>query len=134
MIWWLGGDERWSELLDGRDLVDVIYLDFRKTFDYVPHRRLIKKLQAYGIKGRLLTWIENLLSGRWQRVVVKGKLSTSTEILSDIPLCSVLGPILFIIFINDIPDDVTCTAKIFADDTNSCWLTCPTPEGKASSY
>ena len=109
--------ERWTELLDGGDPVDVIYLDFRKAFDTVPHRRLLKKLEAYGIKGRLLTWIKNFLSGRRQRVVVNGKLSTWAEILSGIPQGSVLGPILFVIFINDLPDDVTCTAKIFADDT-----------------
>jgi hypothetical protein len=97
--------------------VDVIYLAFRKAFDTVPHRRLIKKLEAYGIKGSLLTWIKNFLSGRRQRVVVNGKLSTWAEIFSGIPQGSVLGPILFVIFINDLPDDVTCTAKIFADDT-----------------
>jgi len=68
--------ERWTELLDGGDPVDLIYLDFRKAFDTVPHRRLIKKLEAYGIKGGLLTWIENSLSGRRQCVVVNGKLST----------------------------------------------------------
>ena len=55
--------ERWTELLDGGDPVDVIYLDFRKAFDTVPHRRLIKKLEAYDIKSGLLTWIENFLSG-----------------------------------------------------------------------
>jgi len=65
--------------------MDVIYLDFRKALDAVPHRRLIKKLEAYGIKGGLLTWIENFLSGRWQRVMVNGKLSTLAGILSGIP-------------------------------------------------
>ena len=65
--------------------VDVIYLDFRKAFDTVPHRRLLKKLEAYGIKGDLLTWIENFLSGRRQRVSVNGKLSTWAEILSASP-------------------------------------------------
>ena len=108
--------ELWSELLDGGDPVDVIYLDFRKAFDTVPHRRLLKKLEAYGIKGGLLTWIENFLSGRKQRVVVNGKLSSWADILSGIPQGSVLGPILFVIFINDLPDEVLCTAKIFADD------------------
>ena len=66
--------KRWTELLDGGDHVGVIYLDFRKAFDTVPHRRLIKKLGAYGIKGSLLTWIENFLSGSRQRVVVNSKL------------------------------------------------------------
>ena len=109
--------ERWTELLDAEDPVGVIYLDFRKAFNTIPHRRLIKKLEAYGIKGGLLTWIENFLSGRPQRVVVNGKLSTWAGISSGMPQGSVIGPILFVIFINDLPDDVTCTAKIFADDT-----------------
>ena len=56
--------ERWTELLDAEDPVGVIYLDFRKAFNTIPHRRLIKKLQAYGIKGGLLSWIDNFLSGR----------------------------------------------------------------------
>ena len=106
--------ERCTELLDGGDPVDIIDLDFRKAFDTVPHRRLIKKLQAYV----LLTWIENFLSDIRQRAVVNGKLSTG--ILSGILQGSVLGSILFVIFINDLPDDVTCTAKIFADDILSC--------------
>ena len=111
--------EQWNELLDGGDPMDVIYLisEEKKTFDTIPHRRLIKKLEAYGIKCGFLTWIENFLSGRRQRVVVNGKLSTWAGILSGIAKGSVLGPILFVIFINDLPDDVTCTAKIFADNT-----------------
>ncbi|KAK2156362.1 hypothetical protein LSH36_215g01046 [Paralvinella palmiformis] len=84
-----------------------------KAFDIVPHRRLIKEFGEYRIKGGLLIWIENFLSGRRQRVVVNGKLSNWAGILSGIPQGSVLGTIL----INDLPDDVTCTANIFADDT-----------------
>ena len=109
--------ELWSEILDVGDPIDVIYLDFRKTFDTVPHKRLLRKLEAYGIKGDTLTWIRNFLSCRRQMVVVNGKLSSWEEILSGIPQGSVLGPILFIIFINDLPDEVMCTANIFADDT-----------------
>ena len=77
--------ELWSEILDSERPVDVIYLDFRKAFDTVPHRRLLKKLEAYGIKGDLLTWNENFLSGRRQRVTVNGKLSTWAAILSGTP-------------------------------------------------
>jgi len=106
-----------TQLLDGGDPVDVIYHDFRKAFDTLPRRRLMKKLEAYGIKGGLLTWTGNFLSGRRQRVVVNGKLSMWAGILSGMPQTSVFEPILFVIFITDLPDDVTCTAKIFADDS-----------------
>jgi hypothetical protein len=77
----------------------------------------LRKLKAYGITGKVLEWIRDFLSGRRQRVVVNGKLSSWTYILSGIPQGSVLGPILFVIFINDLPDVVSSTSKIFADDT-----------------
>jgi len=109
--------ELWTELLDSGAPIDVIYWDFQKGFDTVPHQRLLRKLKAYGITGKVLEWIQDFLSGRRQRVVVNGKLSSWTDILSRIPQGSVLGPILFVIFINDLPDVVSSTAKIFADDT-----------------
>jgi hypothetical protein len=109
--------ELWSEMLDSGAPIDVIYLDFRKAFDTVPHQRLISKLKAYGIKGKLLGWISDFLSGRSQRVVVNGSLSSWASIFSGIPQGSVLGPILFVIFINDLPDVVNSSVKIFADDT-----------------
>jgi len=92
--------ELWSEVLDSGAPFDAIYLDFRKAFDTVPHQRL-----------------STFLSGRKQRVVVNGKISSWADILSGIPQGSVLGPILFVLFINDLPDVVTSTVKIFADDT-----------------
>ena len=98
-------------------MIDVVYMDFRKAFDTVPHMRLFKKIEAYGIQGRVLQWIRNFLQGRRQRVVIGDGKSSWADILSGIPQGSVLGPILFVIFINDLPDVVACTAKIFADDT-----------------
>ena len=85
--------------------------------DTVPHQRYLRKLKAYGVIGKLLEWIRDFLSGRRQRVMVNGKLSSWTDILSGIPQGSVLGPILFVIFINDLPDVVSSTAIMFADDT-----------------
>ena len=87
--------------------MDCIYLDFKKAFDSVPHERLLSKLDAYGIGGPLKAWTKYFLLDRKQRVVVNGKLSSWSLVLSGIPLGSVLGPILFVIFINE-ADDYSC--------------------------
>ena len=95
---------------------DAIYTDFSKAFDSVPHERLLKKCEAYGIKGNLLKWIKDFLSSRKQRVVLGGRKSEWQNVTSGIPQGSVLGPILFTIFINDMPDVVHSCMKLFADD------------------
>ena len=96
--------------------VDVIYMDFRKAFDSVPHKRLLKKLKAHGISGRLYKWIEQWLTGRKQRVVLKGQTSCWEDVKSGVPQGSVLGPLLFIIYINDIDSNIIATLSKFADD------------------
>ena len=78
--------------IDEGNRVDVIYLDFQKAFDKVPRARLICKLKAHGISGKILTWIENWLLNRKQRVVVNGKLSWLIDVLSGVPQESILGP------------------------------------------
>ena len=98
-------------------VVDCIYLDFAKAFDTVPHKRLLNKLKAYGISGELLNWIKAFLSDRTQTVKVNGVSSETDPVISGIPQGSVLGPILFIIFINDILDNVQSEGFLFADDT-----------------
>eukprot|EP00745_Piridium_sociabile_P030076 TRINITY_DN49785_c0_g2_i5.p1 TRINITY_DN49785_c0_g2~~TRINITY_DN49785_c0_g2_i5.p1 ORF type:complete len:167 (+),score=21.68 TRINITY_DN49785_c0_g2_i5:150-650(+) len=103
-------------LLDERNPVDVLYLDFRKAFDSVPHQRLLKKMEAYGIVGPILNWVRDFLTEREQKVRV-GNETSSAKVRSGIPQGSILGPVLFTIYINDLHDCVKSTCKIFADDT-----------------
>ena len=98
-------------------VVDTIYFDFKKAFDMVPHKRLIAKLEAYGIRGKVLKWIEEFLSGREQYVIVNGEKSSSGRVTSGIPQGTVLGPLLFVVYINDILENVTSEGFLFADDT-----------------
>ena len=105
------------DALDNGKPVDAVYLDCQKAFDKVPHKRLIAKLRAYGISGKILKWIENFLSGRTQRVVIDGILSDPLPVLSGVPQGSVLGPLLFLVFIIDLLDGIYSGGKIFADDS-----------------
>jgi len=109
--------EDWTKFIEGSESWDSIYLDLAKAFDKVAHRRLIRKVSAYGIKGNVLAWIENFLSQRRQCVSIKGSTSSWISVESGVPQGSVLGPVLFIIYVNDITDSVSCISKIFADDT-----------------
>ena len=108
--------EVWTRWFDLGLPWDTIYTDFSKAFDSVPHQRLLNKIHAYGIRGKLLKWIESFLSDRKQRVVLGNQKSNWQPVTSGIPQGSVLGPILFTIFINDIPEVVESLMKLFADD------------------
>ena len=103
-------------LLESGAPVDLIYLDFAKAFDRVPHYRLLYKLESIGVQGKLLNVIKDFLTNRIFRVSVEGKFSSFKDIISGIPQGSVLGPLLFLIFINDLPEYVKSSVKLFADD------------------
>ena len=108
--------DSWTESLDRGEEVDVIFLDFKKAFDSVPHGRLLDKLKYYGVKGRVLNWIKNFLSDRRQRVSLQGTTSNWERVTSGVPQGSVLGPSLFIVFINSLGDSVDSEMYLFADD------------------
>ena len=97
---------------------DVLILDFQKAFDTVPHQRLIRKLDFYGIRGTILTWITKWLSARTQQVVVDGEASEPVHVRSGVPQGTVLGPLMFLIYINNIADnmDGATNIRLFADD------------------
>ena len=96
---------------------DLILLDFSKAFDKVSHEKLLFKLHNYGVRGNILSWIKAFLDNRSQTVVIDGEQSCTAPVSSGVPQGSVLGPILFLVYINDLPDNITSQVRLFADDT-----------------
>ena len=92
-------------------------LDICKAFDWVWHNGLFHKLKSYGILGQIFGLISSFLSNRWLRVVLDGKSSQEYPVNAGVPQGSILGPALFLLYINDLPDDVTCNIAIYADGT-----------------
>ena len=111
--------EDWTAALDSGRSVDCIYFDYQKAFDTVPHERLLYKLSQYGIDAKIISWIRSFLTGRKQRVFVNGSSSHWSDVISGIPQGSVLGPLLFVLYVNDIPNLLSEGTSIlmFADDT-----------------
>ena len=109
--------DKCREIIAEGGVVDAIYFDFKKAFDTVPHRRLMLKLESYGIKGNIRDWIGEFLCGRSQIVTVNGEKSELASVISGIPQGTVLGPILFVVYINGLFDNICSDGYMFADDT-----------------
>ena len=120
------GRSCFSNLLESLDIifdmiaegesVDIFYLDFQKAFDTVPHYRLFTKLSSFGIHEKMLNMIRDFLSDRTFKVIVGDSKSDSFKVTSGVPQGSVLGPILFLLYINDLPDNIKNHVALFADD------------------
>ena len=109
--------EDWTRAIQRNSYSDVIYLDFSKAFDTVPHKQLLHKLLSYGVQGSLFMWITSFLSNRFQRVAVNNSYSDWKPVTSGVPQGSILGPLLFAIYVNDMPSVVSSKLFKFADDT-----------------
>ena len=118
-----------GSLLDTNTEIDVLYLDFSKAFDSINHAKLLVKLKLYGISGSLWEWFKDYLSNRKQCVVVDGTKSSITSVISGVPQGSLLGPFLFALYVNDLPDvtSVGTRTVLFADDTK-CYCAQRSPQ------
>ena len=102
--------------LNEGEQIDAVLLDFSKAFDKVPHQSLLEKLRHYGVRDNLNQWIQDFLTDRQQEVVLEGVHSKATDVSSGVPQGTVLGPLLFLVYINDMPENISSTTRLFADD------------------
>lgn len=112
----IGATEDIAKNIDNGHQTDLLILDFSKAFDTVPHARLMGKLQYYGVSDGVTNWISNWLTDRKQNVVVDGESSEEVTVESGVPQGTVLGPLLFLLYVNDIGEGITSNIRLFADD------------------
>ena len=120
--------DKWLEAWDEGKQTDVAFLDFRKAFDKVPHRRLMHKLRLAGIQNPIAAWVESFLMFRRQKVVIGNIASSWVRVSSGVPQGSVLGPLLFLVYGNDLVEGLDSTVRLFADDTKIFRKICDTSD------
>nr|VZI26714.1 unnamed protein product [Spirometra erinaceieuropaei] len=123
--------EQWTRAIDEGNVAHVAYIDFKKAFDSVPHQRLPYKLSRIGVRGKLLKWIENFLVGRSQTVRLGGQQSAEVTVTSRVSLGFVLGPILFLIYIDDCMHALDCDMAMFVDDIKH-WIVIRNEDGETN--
>ena len=121
----LEATDNWAFNIDRGNVNAVVFLDLKKAFDTVDHDILLSKMNLYGIQGTALDWFKSYLTNRTQRCLVNGSLSRVCSLKCGVPQGTILGPLLFLIYINDLPNCLTsCQPRMYADDTvphHLCW-------------